>query len=84
MARTHDELVRNLRIDEIHIFKNEICPNGGIRIEWSGNAGFGVYDLVLQDDGKLHGYSEHMESTEDKYFSKELLRLLHEMIVVEE
>lgn len=83
MARTHDDFVRNLRIDAVHIFKHEHCPNGGIRIEWSGDIGFGQYDLVLEEDGKFHADSEHMERTEDKYFSKELFRLLHELIVVE-
>ena len=84
MSLTHEYITRELHIDAVSAFRNELCPNGGIRIEWSGPIGFGQYDLVIGDDGKIRGYSEHMEKTEDKYFSKELFRLLHEMIVVEE
>jgi hypothetical protein len=84
MKFTNEELVKGLQIVEIKAFSSELCPNGAIRIHWCGAAGFGQYDLVIGKDGVLHGYSEHMESNEDKYFSKELLRLLHEAIVVEE
>lgn len=84
MTERQKELTNNLRIEAIHAWKNELCPHGAIRIEWSGDCGFGQYDLVFGEDGKIHGYSECMERTEDKYFSKELFRLLHEKIVVEE
>jgi hypothetical protein len=84
MAKTHEYYTQGLSIDAVHIFKHEHCPNGGICIEWSGAVGFGEYTLVLEDDGKFHADSEHMERTEDKYFSKELFRLLHEMIVVDD
>lgn len=84
MKLTREELIKDLQIESVSAFRNELCPNGGIRIEWSGAIGFGQYDFVIGDDSKIRGYSEHMEKTEDKYFSKELLRLLHEMIVVEE
>lgn len=83
MTERQKELTNNLRIESIYAFENEICPHGAIRIEWSSDCGFGQYDLVIGRDGKLHGYSECMEGTEDKYFSKELFRLLHEALVVE-
>lgn len=83
MALTKEEAVKNLRIESVEVFRNEICPHGAIRVEWSGSAGFGQYDFVFDRDGKIHGYSERMESTEDKYFSKELFRLLHERLIVE-
>ena len=84
MTERQKELTKDLEIMAVHAWKNEVCPHGGIRIEWAGAIGWGQYDFVIGDDGKLHGYSECMESTDDKYFSKELLRLLHEMIVVED
>ena len=84
MTERQKELTKGLEIRSIEAWKSEICPRGAIRIEWIGNIGFGQYDLVIGEDGKLHGYSECMENTEDKYFSKELLRLIHEAIVVEE
>lgn len=84
MALTHEEAIENLEIVEVEAWHTEQHPHGVIRIHWCGDVGFGQYDLVIGEDGKLHGYSESMEGTEDKYFSKELLRLLHEKIIVEE
>ena len=84
MALTHEEAIHGLEIVSVEAWRNEMCPRGAIRITWSGDIGFGQYDIVVGDDGKLRGYSECMEGTEDKYFSRELFRLLHESIVVEE
>lgn len=84
MALTNEEAIGGLEIVAVEAWSNEMCPNGAIRIHWVGDIGFGQYDIMVGEDGKLRGYSERMESNEDKYFSKELLRLLHEKIVVEE
>lgn len=83
MALTHEQAVGGLHIDDISVFTGD-TDRGGIIISWSGDIGFGEYVLTLGDDMKLHGHSECMEKTEDKYFSKELFRLLHDMIVVED
>ena len=72
-----------LEITGVEAWQNELCPHGAIRISWCGEMGFGQYDIVIGDDGKLHGYSERMECNEDKSFSKELFGLLHESLIVE-
>lgn len=79
-----DELLGGLQIVGLEAFSSELCPHGAIRIHWCGDAGFGQYDIVIDKDGIPHGYSEHMETTNDKCFSGELLRLIHDAIVVED
>lgn len=76
--------IENLTIDDIRIRQHEVCPNGVICIEWSANIGWGRYDLVLGDDGKLHAYTECMDRGEDKEFTKAILAALVEKIVVED
>lgn len=78
-----NDVMRGLKIEAINAWTNELCSNGCIRIAWSSAAGWGYYDFFITETGEIHGYSENMESTEDKYLSKELLRLFHEKIVVE-
>ena len=75
---------RNLEIDQIWIAKHDICPNGVIGIEWSGSDGFGRYELILGDDGKLHANTEHMDSELQKLFSQEVLTAVINNIVIDE
>ena len=75
--------IKNLSIDEIWIAKHEHVPNGAIGFEWSANIGFGRYELCLEDDGKLHAYTEYMDKGEDKEFTKMILKALLDNIVVE-
>jgi hypothetical protein len=75
--------IKDLNIDEIWIRVHEYCPNGVIGIEWSANIGFGRYELVLGDDGKLHAYTEYMDKDEDKEFTKIILNALVDKIVIE-
>ena len=76
--------IKDLQIDEIWIRQHEFCPNGVIGIEWSANIGFGRYELVPGDDGKLHAYTECMDRGEDKEFTKAILAALVDEIVIEE
>ena len=76
--------IENLRIDDMRIRVHDVCPNGVIIIEWSSNIGWGRYDLVLEDDGMLHAYTECMDKGDDKEFTKAILEKLVEKIVVEE
>jgi hypothetical protein len=73
----------NLNINEIWININSHCPHGVIGIEWDSNSGFGQYELVLGHDGKLHAYTEGMDSEEDKTFSKAILQELLNSIIIE-
>lgn len=74
----------NISIDEIWIRIHEHCPNGVIGIEWSGDIGFGRYELVLEDDGFFHAYTEGLDAEDNKEFTKKILDLLLDKIVVEE
>lgn len=66
-----------LKIDDIEMFGK--C----LRINWSSSIGFGYYDLVLENNN-IHGYSECMDSNEDKAFIKKLLELLVDRIIIED
>lgn len=76
--------IENLKIDDMRIHVHDECPNGVICIDWSANIGWGRYDLVLEDDGMLHAYTEYMDRGEDKEFTKAILAKLVDKIVVEE
>ena len=78
------DIASELSIDEIWIAKHEHCPNGVIGIEWSGAAGFGRYELILDDNGKLHAHSECMDSNNDKRFIKKLMELLADEAIIDE
>jgi hypothetical protein len=67
---------KNLQIDDIEIFGK--C----IRISWSSSIGFGEYDIVLENNG-IHGYSECMDTNEDKAFIKKLLELFVDKLIIE-
>lgn len=76
--------INNLEIKEVWIRQHEVCPNGVIGIEWSSDAGFGRYELIMEEDGMLHAQSECMDSNEDKKFIKALLDKLLDKIIVDE
>ena len=77
--------IENLEIDRIWINRHEeVCPNGVIGIEWSSNIGWGSYELVLENDGMLHAYTEYMDRGEDKEFTKAILAELVNHIVIED
>lgn len=80
----YKDLTADLEIESIWIRQHEVCPNGVIGIDWSSAAGFGRYELIMQEDGTIHAYTEHMDSKEDKKFTKAILEKLLEKIVIEE
>lgn len=66
-----------LTIDKINI-------NGHwINIYWSSNIGFGEYILYIDND-RLCAQTEHMDSNNDKHFTKQIFNKLIEMIEVVE
>jgi len=80
-----------VEVTDISISKNELCPNGNIRLFWSGDNGWGQYDLTVEsnNDGlnpdyklKISGESEHMDTNTDKKFIKELLMSLVDSIEI--
>lgn len=70
-------------IDRVWAVSTQLCPNGGIGIDWSGPIGWGQLVLYWSDDNKLHADTEHLSSNEDKYFIKTILNLLPDFIEVD-
>lgn len=74
----------NLCIEEIWININPNCPHGCLGIEWSSDIGFGQYELVLDEHGIFHTFTEGMDSEEDKSFSKAVFKKLLDKIIIDE
>ena len=70
-------------IDRVWIVSTQLCPNGGIGIDWSGPIGWGQLVLYWGDDNKLHADTEHLSSNKDKSFIKTILNLLPNFIEVD-
>jgi hypothetical protein len=77
MPRKHDVDKINLQIDDLEFF------NKGFKILWSSDIGFGEY-TVIKENGKILGFSECMDSQDDKEFIKKLLELLVDKLIIKE
>jgi hypothetical protein len=85
------EISQNLKIEGLYVARNELCPDGVIRISWRSDAGLGQYDIVLtanpEDEDampSIDAYSEAMDSNEDKAFLRALLGKLAEAVNIRE
>lgn len=79
------DYTEELQIDKIWINRHkDYVPNGCIGIEWSGAVGFGRFEIVLDENGTPHAYTEYMDKGEDKKFTKAILNLLVDKIVIED
>lgn len=88
MTRKHDINEINLQIDNIDFWSPHRGNKGGMRIYWSSDIGFGTLDIVKEagNDGEdydtpeekleITGFSECMDSNDDKEFTRKLLSLL--------
>ena len=94
ISENEDNKYSTLQIDNVDFWSpNELCK-GGMRIYWSdNNIGFGTLDIIKQkgNDGEsfedseeiiLTGYTEYMDSQEDKSFTKKILDLLAEKLKI--
>jgi hypothetical protein len=76
----------NLEIDDIEVWKpknpEKNMHRGLIRIRWNSSIGFGEYDLCKDGNGNWVGYSETMDSNEDKDFIKKLMELFIERLTI--
>lgn len=75
----------HLRVDDIEGFTND--EHSGYIISWSSDIGFGEYTLYrkvkdVDDEFKLYADSECMDSSDDKAFISELMRLVIEKIII--
>lgn len=71
-----------LQIDNIEFWDEHEMNKGGIRILWSGNIGFGSFDIVKKKDGNFIALTERMCDNEDKEFIKEIFNEFIKMIKI--
>lgn len=57
---------------------------GVLGVDWSSPMGWGRWEMIMDENGKPHIYSEHMDKGDAKDFSKAILIQLLEEAVVEE
>lgn len=67
-------------IDSIEFWGDNRVSKGGIRIQWSGNIGFGQLDIFVDKEGNLVADTECMATNEDKEFVQLILSKLTEKI----
>ena len=68
----------------VWIRQYEIYPNGVIGFDWAGSPGIGRYELIMDENDKLHLMSECMDKGDDKNFLKIILDKVTEDIIVDE
>lgn len=79
-------------IDEVDLWMNKsdapefqgLIKNGVLGVDWSGNIGWGRWELILDEKGLPHIYTECMDSQDDKKFSRMILAKILEKAVIEE
>lgn len=75
---------RKLSLDNLQIDAVERGSNGAIIIEWSSkDIGFGEFVLKFGDDNKLHAQTESMDADQDKEFTRKILHLLTDLVVID-
>jgi hypothetical protein len=77
MPRKHDVDKINLQIDDLEFFNN------GFKILWFSDISFGEY-TIINENGKILGFSECMDSQDDKVFIKKLFELLTDKLIIKE
>lgn len=86
MNRKHNVNEINLEIRTIDFWSPHRDNNGGMRIYWSSDIGFGTLDIIKvyngDDEGDeekemvLNTYTEGMDSKDDKAFTTKILSLI--------
>ena len=75
---------RKVKVDKIWIAKHDICPNGVVGVEWYGDPGFGRFELILDEDGKFHAMTEHMDINTQKLFSRDIMNAILRDIIIDD
>ena len=74
MIKDYVAKLKNLEIDEVWMNRTDNCPRGVIGIEWScSEMGFGRYELIVREDGKITAETECMDSQDDLRFTNAIL-----------
>jgi len=66
----------NLQIDDVEFWGSNRFSNGGMKIYWSSDIGFGEWCILKNKTGLLHCYTEYMDGSDNKDFTSKLLELL--------
>lgn len=95
MERNHSIDKINLTIENVDFWSPHSSNKGGMRIYWDSDIGFGTLDIVKRsgndgDDFKnpeeeiiLTVGTEYMDSKDDKTFTKKIMELLVEKLIVD-
>ena len=58
--------------------------HGVLGVDWSSPMGWGRWEMIMDENGKPHIYSEHMDKDDTKDFSKAILARVLEDAIIEE
>ena len=95
MKRNHNINEINLTIENIDFWSPHTRNKGGMRIYWDSNIGFGTLDIVKRsgNDGEdfespkeeliLTADTEYMDSEDDKEFTKKIMELVVEKLIID-
>ena len=71
-----------LKIDDVKFWSsNELC-DGGMRIYWSSNMGFGELTFAKTEEGEFECYTEYMDCNEDRKFTNAILKLFADNLTI--
>lgn len=57
---------------------------GVLGVDWSGSHGFGRWEMILDENGIPHIYTECMDKDQSKEFSKAILQNILDKAIIEE
>lgn len=82
---TNDTRQFNITIEDAWANRHDqYWPNGAIGVDWScDGVGFGRWEAVFDEDGRMHIDSECMDKGDKKAFSKAILLALLENAVID-
>lgn len=82
---------RSFTVDAVDVWANRSDdPNmshikhGALGVDWAGSLGWGRWEMIMDEDGIPHIYTEHMDKGDDKEFSKAILEKVLEVAIIEE
>lgn len=82
---------REFVIDNVNVWANrsdqpemECIKYGVLGVDWAGSPGWGRWEMIMDEKGVPHIYTECMDSQDDKAFSKAILEKLLDVAIIEE
>ena len=71
-----------LKIDDVDFWSGNNHNDGGMKIQWSANTGFGEVDFIKTSEGKFECYTEYMDCNEDRKFTNAILKLFADNLTI--